>query len=94
MSTVVRKLKAKDESSFSSLKCNNIGATDSIKREPWKNSRNNDFRSKQTKKKAPPNIFRRFEVRRKVQLTFWTPKNRMKDECYVLGSYKQRNKVY
>ena len=24
---------------------------------------------------------------------FWTPKDRMKDKCYVFSCYKQRNKV-
>ena len=58
-----------------------------------KNSRNNVFRSKQTKNTVPRKIYRGCEVRRKLRLMFWVPKNSMKGKCHVFSGSKQRNKV-
>ena len=99
MSTVVRKLKAKYERCFSRLEWHTIGAADAItsytakKEEKNKQNRNNVFRKKETTSKVPPNIFRHFEVRKKVQLVVWTPENKMKSKCYVFNGYEQSNKV-
>ena len=48
-------------------------STDLITTLTAKNCRNNVFRSKQTTNKALANIFRGWEVTRKVPLMFWTP---------------------
>ena len=45
------------------------------------------------KQKVLHNIFRLFEVRKKVRLMFWKPKDSMKAKCYVFSDYKQRNKL-
>ena len=58
-----------------------------------KKSGNNICRRKQRTNKVLPNIFRGFEVRRKVRLMFRTPKYSIKRKCYVFGSYEQRNNV-
>ena len=41
----------------------------------------------------PPNMFRGFDLRGKVRLTFSQRKDIMKRKCYVFSKYKQRNKV-
>ena len=91
---MVRKLKAKYKWCFSSLKCNKIGASDAIKNKTAKNRKNNIFRRKQRTNKVLPNIFRGFEVGRKIPLMLWRPKDSMKVKCYVFSSYKQRNNVF
>ena len=58
-----------------------------------KKSGNNICRRKQRTNKVLPNIFRGFEVRRKVRLMFRTPKYSIKRKCDVFGSYEQRNNV-
>ena len=40
--------------------------------------RNNVFRRKETRKKAPSQIFRGFEVRKKVRMVFTKPKKKTK----------------
>ena len=44
------------------------------------------------KSKVPPNVFRGFEVKKKIRLTFSKPEDSMKGKCYVFSDYKQRNK--
>ena len=41
-----------------------------------------------------PNMFRGFEVRKKVRLTFLRLNDINKCKCYVFRGYKQRNKAY
>ena len=45
------------------------------------------FRNKETTNKVPPNIFRGFEVRRKVGLIFRRTKE------FIKSSYKEGNKM-
>ena len=54
---------------------------------------NSENESKEVTSKVPSNIFRGFEVRRKVRLMFWRPKDSMKGKRSVFCGYKQRNKV-
>ena len=75
------------------LKRNKIGVADIIIRLTVKITKNNILRKKQTTKKVLSNLFKGFEVRRKVRLMFWTKKNSMKGKCYIFSGYKQRNKV-
>ena len=86
-------LKRKYEWYFWRLNCNKLGAADGITSETAKEWKNNVFTSKQTPDKSPSNIFRVLEVRKKVGLMFWRPKDTMKDKSYVFSGYKQRNKV-
>ena len=68
---VERRLKAKYELCFSTLKCNKIGAAYVIKcLIAKKTSRNNVFKRIQTTNKVLPNLFRGLEVRKKVRLIF------------------------
>ena len=83
-------LKAKYKWSFSRLKWRKIGGADGI---TSAKNRKNIFSSKQTTNRVAPNIFKGFEVRKKVGLMFWRPKETMKAKCYVFIGYKQRNKV-
>ena len=46
-----------------------------------------------TRSKVSRNIFRSFEVRKKIRLMYWTPNNSIKGKCYVFSRYKQRNKM-
>ena len=48
--------------------------------------------TKQKTNKILPNIFRRFEVRRKAQLMSQGPDYSMKGKCYVLSGCEQRKK--
>ena len=57
------------------------------------NGRKNIFRKYQTTNKVPRNMFRKFEVRKKMQFLYRRPKNSMKSKCYVFNDYKQRNKA-
>ena len=59
-----------------------------------KNSRNNVFGVKETTNKVPRNIFRGFQVRKKVQLMFWRLKYTIKRKCDSFSCYKERNKVF
>ena len=94
-STVVRRtLKPKSDWFFPRLKCTKITSTDVITSLTAKNRKNNVFRSKQTTKKVPSNIFRGLEVRGKLRLMFWRPKDSMKGKNYVLSGYKKTNKVF
>ena len=53
-------------------------AADAITSDTAKNRKNNVFKSKQTTKKVPRNMFRGSEVRTKVQLKFSRSKDTMK----------------
>ena len=55
---------------FFEVEMQQIGAADAIKNLTGKNSRNNIYSSKQTTKMVLLNIFKEFEVRRKVRLMF------------------------
>ena len=90
---MIRILKTKWESGFSTLNCNKIRAAATINGETGKNNRINVFRTKQTTNKILPKTFRPFHVRKKVPLTFWRPKDGKKGKYYVLSAYKQRNTV-
>ena len=95
---MVRKLKAKYERCFARLEWHTIGAADAItsytaKKEEKKQTEITYLEKKETTSKVPPNIFRRFEVRKKVQLVVWRPENKMKSKCYVFSDYEQSNKV-
>ena len=58
-----------------------------------KSSANNVFRSKETRNKIPPKVFRGFETGRKVQFMFSRPRDNMKRKFYGFSNHKERNKV-
>ena len=43
--------------------------------------------------KLPHNIFRGLKLKKKVRLIFSSPKDRLKDKCYLFSLCKQRNQV-
>ena len=87
---MVGRIKPRYDLPFSRLKRNKIGATNVITNSTGKNSRNNVFLKKQTTKKVLPNIFKDFEVRRKVRIMF---KNNVKSKYYIFNGYKLGNKM-
>ena len=48
------------------LKLKKIGAADEITSSTAKSSKNNVFTTKETTDKVPPNIFRSFQVRKRI----------------------------
>ena len=78
---------------FVEVEYNKISAANGITSKSSKNSWNNVFTIQQTANKVPPNISWSFEVRRKVLLMFWTPKDSLKVKYYAFSCYEQRNEV-
>ena len=58
-----------------------------------KKHRNNVFRSKETTKNAPTNIFIGFQGKKKATIDVFMAKSNMKHKCSISNFYKQRKKV-
>ena len=76
------------------MKWKEIDPAGTITSEAAANTKNNVLSSKQMQNKESHNIFRDLQLGEKLGSIFSRPENSGKGKCYVVGGYKQTNKVF
>ena len=76
------------------MKWKKIDPAGAITSEAAANTKNNVLSSKQMQNKESHNIFRDLQLGEKLGSIFSRPENSGKGKCYVVGGYKQTNKVF
>ena len=79
---------------FLEIKMEENRSAGAITSEAAANTKNNVLSSKQMQNKESHNIFRDLQLGEKLGSMFPRPENSDKGKCYVVGGYKQTNKVF